>query len=351
MVARELAEFGKRPRVEPGIVSVSVAQPAEAAALAHQLRTPSRLLLVLARGQTATLDQLSRLVHGIDWAPFLSRHADIRVSVVSRGSKIRRKDTAEKKVLHALNDVKRRLPVRGRPSRDAVQQHVRIKLDGAKGMVSIDVGGDLLHKRGWRRDSTKAPLRESLAASLLVLAGWTGDEPLLDPFCGAGTFCIEAGLLATRRSPFVGRTLACFDWPSVQGPPREQPLPLEVPLFAFDHAEQAIAATRENARRAKVRVETRQVDVAHLDAPAPSGLLIANPPYGARLGRSESSVAGVYRALGRTLRGPLSGWRALFLAPNESLARTVDRHAFCLTTFSNGSRSVGAWALDAMGEE
>ena len=347
VVARELAELGHRARVLPGQVHVDVGGPSAVAELVHRLRTPSRVLFPLAEGPAATLDQLARLVRSVDWAPYLTRNTECRVSVVSRGSRIRRKDTAQKKVELALRDAQRRMrATRPTNARSAVSQHVRVRLDGARAVVSIDAGGDLLHKRGWRTTAGKAPLRESLAASLLVLAGWAEDEPLLDPFCGAGTFCIEAALYAARRSPYVGRTLACAQWPAVSTIRLPEPVSVAVPLFASDQSERAVALTRENARRAKVSLQARVVDIRDLDAPAPHGLVIANPPYGARLGQSERSVEGVYRALGRALRGPLAHWRALFLAPSERLARAVDRQAFCITTFSNGSRSVGAWALE-----
>lgn len=346
VVARELVDHGHRPEVGAGHVLVRVDTPAKAATLASQLHTPSRLLLELARGQASTLDQLARLVRGVDWSPFLHRRTPIKVSVVARKARIRRKDIAAKKVEHALADVQRAMRSTGKAPRKPVEQHIRVKLDGNKATVSIDVGGDLLHKRGWRQSVGKAPLRETLAASLLILAGWSGDEPLLDPFSGAGTFTIEAGLLAAGRSPFVGRTLACAQWPVADRLSPARGVAPVLSLHASDRSEQAVAHTRDNAQRAGVSVSARVCDVAQLTAPAPAGLLIANPPYGARLGQSEDTVRGVYKALGRALRGPLSGWRALFLAPSPGLARAVDRSAFQITSFSNGSRTVGAYGLD-----
>ena len=346
VVARELADLGIQPELQPGHVLARIDGPEQAARLAHRLHTPSRLLLEVVRGPVATLDQLARLARSADWTPFLQRRTPLRVSVTARGSRIRRKDTAVKKVEHAIADALRKPGPFKRGGGAPIEQHVRVRLDGGQGVLSIDVGGDLLHKRGWRRQVGKAPLRETLAASLLILAGWSGDEPLLDPFCGAGTFCIEAGRMATERGPFVGRRLACAAWPAVGALPRARTQPLEVTLFASDQSPRAVEQTVANARTADIDVVASTADVRDLQAPAPAGLLIANPPYGARLGTSEASVAGVYKALGHALRGPLAGWRALFLAPSERLAAAVDRRAFQLTRFSNGSRTVGAYGLD-----
>jgi len=346
VVARELADRGLTPHLQPGHVQVRVDGPVAAARVAPFLRTPARLLLELAHGDVSNLDQLARLVRSIDWSPFLRRRTPIGVSVVSRGSRIRRKDVAARKIEHAIADIQRQIRTSGGARNRPVQQHIRARIDGRACTISIDVGGDLLHKRGWRQVAGKAPLRETLGASLLTLAGWTGDEPLLDPFCGAGTFVVEAGLMAMGRTPFVGTALACADWPVVGPQSAPRPLPLEVPLFAFDHDPRAVEMTEQNARRAQIPVQVEQHDIGNPVAPAPSGLLIANPPWGARLGQSETSVQGVYRALGHALRGPLAGWRALFVAPSEALALAVDRRAFLLTTFSNGSRSLGAWGLD-----
>ena len=348
-VARELTLLGHDVVVNPGHVALTVDDLAAVASLCHRARTPARLLLPVAQGHARTLDELARLVRGADWSPYLDRKDEVAVQVIKSQARIRRKDVAERKVTHAIADALRK--ARGTHARrPPVEQLVRVRLERDQAVVSIDVGGGLLHKRGWRTDSGKAPIRETLAASLLVLAGWTSDEPLLDPFCGAGTLPIEAALMGAKRSAFVGRSLPCTRWPALAGrrPPR---VPAAAGGFArsiqgCDHSERAIERSRANAQRAGVSVSFKQVDVAKVEAASDPGLVICNPPYGARLGKDDQAVRGVYKALGRSLRGSLSGWRALFLAPNPRLAGLVDRDAFQITTFSNGGMRVGVWGLD-----
>lgn len=350
-VAQELTDLGHTGlQVQPGHVALKVADLAAVAELCHRARTPARLLLPLAQGHARTLEELARLVRGIDWTPYLDRKDPISVSLTKSNARIRRKEAAEKKVKNAIADAMRK-PGPRRVRRAPTEQTVRVRLDGDKAVLSIDVGGGLLHKRGWRTDTGKAPIRETLAASLLVLAGWTPDEPLLDPFCGAGTFPIEAALLASGRSPFVGRMLPCVRWPALSEwrPPKGPRQAPAVSITGSDHSGHAIERSRENARRAGVSVPFNKVDIAHIESPSEPGLVICNPPYGARLGKDDGAVRGVYKALGRAMRGPLAGWRALFLAPNARLAALVDREAFQITTFSNGGMRVGVWGLEARG--
>jgi len=347
-VARELAALGHPSGVvNPGHVAIKVHDLPAVATLCHQARTPARLLLPVVKGPAPTLDELARLVRSGDWSRFLDRKDSVEVSVTKSQARIRRQDAVEKKVINAISDAMRSTRPR-RLRRRPVTQHLRVRLEGKQATISIDVGGGLLHKRGWRKATGRAPLRETLAASLLVLAGWTPDEPLLDPFCGAGTFPIEAALMASQRSPFVGRTLACNYWPALADwrSPNAQTVPIRVPIIGSDHSAEALVRSRDNAHRAGVSVQWIAADVARIQAPSDPGLAVCNPPYGKRLGNDSGSVQGVFKALGRALRGPLAGWRALFLCPNARLAGQVDRDAFQITTFPNGGLRVGVWAVE-----
>lgn len=344
VVAHELSRNGVDGRVEPG--AVTFAAPLETGIdLAHRLHTPDRVLLQVTAGPASSYDQLAALVRRAPWTPVLTRFAPIEVNVASATSRLRHRDALTKKVALAIQDVQRGLqPERGRGRPQGQRVHVRIRDDAA--VISIDTGGEHLHRRGWRQQQGKASLRENLASSLLELAGWEPDEALLDPMCGSGTVLIEAALRVRAGGPFVGRTLACRSWPALSKWSPARPLPRRplAPLLGTDREHESVLAAEGNARRAGVQVDWRQLDLEDVQAPAPTGLVVTNPPYGKRLGQN---VGGVYAALGRALRGPLQGWRALFIAPDPTLARKVDRRAAALTTFQNGGVRVGVYAVDA----
>jgi putative N6-adenine-specific DNA methylase len=346
VIARELSDHVHRGPIEPGAVPFT-ATLASGAALARRLHTPGRLQVQVTSGRVSTYGELAALVRRADWSPFLGRHTEVDVRVSSRESRLHHKDAIEKKVSYALRDAARKLPPgprKGGHRGGRLHQRLHVRLLGDIATLSMDAGGELLHRRGWRQAQGKASLRENLASALLVLAGWEPDEPLLDPFCGAGTIPIEAALMARGQGPFVGRRLACEDWPSVTQPPSRRPASaVTVQISGFDKEPTAMDQSNENARRASVSIDFRLFDVAHLEAPAPLGLIVTNPPYGQRLG---VDVGGVYAALGRALTGPLAGWRAVFLSPHASLARKVHPDAVRLTTFKNGGISVGVWAVE-----
>ena len=341
VVARELAQHGIEPLPERGFVRFR-APLDQGAQLAHRLRTPDRILLKMAEGKAKSLDQLVGLLRTADWKQVLRPRQPLTVAVTARTSRLHRRNTISAKVERTLADA-----VRGAgPARGAtVAQRVQVRLVDDLAEVSLCTGGELLHRRGWRSEAGRAPLRENLAASLLLIAGWEGDEALVDPFCGSGTLGIEAALLATGRSPFVGRALACSVWPalgrfSVHLPP---PTPLEVPIQGSDREPQALLAAQEQTRRAGVSgLDWLQLDVAEVEPNAPTGVVVANPPYGKRLG---NNVGGVYAAFGRTLRDRFTGWRAVFLAPSPALARKVHRDCERITHFSNGGTPVGVYGV------
>ena len=306
---------------------------AEGLALARMLRTPSRMLLELSTGRARSLQDLGDLVAAIDWSPFLDRRMPLAIHV--NGSALGRRDVVEKKVAHVLEATLRK----GRPGPPPPEQGVYVRVADDVS-ISLDVGG-LLHKRGWRTEQGKAPLRENLAACLLVAAGFAGEGPLLDPFCGSGTIPIEAALLATGRSPFTrDRVFAADAWPCA---PRmvEAPGGRSGVIAGSDSSTMEIDRARRNAQRAGVAIDLDVRPIDRVERIGDTGLVVANPPYGERLGKD---VRGVYAAFGRVLRERLADWDAVFLAPDERLAAMVDREAERITTFQNGGIRVALYA-------
>jgi len=201
--------------------------------------------------------------------------------------------------------------------------------DGDQVTLSADAAGSPLFKRGWRARVGAAPLRESLAAGLLLELGYDGSVPFLDPMCGSGTIAIEAALLAARRAPGGGRRFAFEDWPGHDAARTEavrqrlgaHARPPPAPVLASDRNGGAVRLAGKNAEAAQadrfVRIERR--DAAQVEPPPGPGVCLVNPPYGIRLDRE---VEESWRALG-SLLGRLSGWTVGILAGDPALARLL----------------------------
>lgn len=344
IVARELEGLGVRGVVHPGGVRFEATVEA-GAALVHRLRTPSRLLLELVTGTARSPDELVALARRIQWKSWLMPDARLDVHASAKGSRLHFTDTVEKKVAWVVREALKGPRVVDRGPRAAIEQRVSVRMEADMATISLDAGGELLHFRGWRAEQGPAPLRENLAAALLFAAGWVGDEPLVDPFCGAGTIPIEAALLAQGRSPYR-RRFAAEEWPSLRlAVPRDTGRPLQVTILGADRDARVLGAAEANVRRAGVEVALRRADVAELEPPPGLGLVLTNPPYGRRLGEGDGRV---WSDFGRTLRDRFTGWRVLFLAPEPEMASRVHRGARRLLHFSNGGVRVGAYVVEVV---
>jgi len=210
----------------------------------------------------------------------------------------------------------------------------------------LDTSGEALHRRGYRSEAVEAPLKENLAAGILRLTGWDGREPLLDPMCGSGTLVIEAAMMALAIPPGHGRgfgfeRLAGFDaglWKAV----REAALaraqaPRKLALFARDRYGDELEKARANLKAAGLAgcAELKQADILDTGAPAASGVLVANPPYGARIG-DEAALAEFYPRLGDTLKKYYAGWRCYLFSGDPRLPRLIRLHASRRTPLYNG---------------
>lgn len=193
--------------------------------------------------------------------------------------------------------------------------------------VSVDSSGLLLHLRGARAETGRAPLRETLAAGLLSLAGYRGDEPLVNAMCGAGTIALEAAGIALARTPGRNRHFACESFPCFErasfdtvraqlGCAERKRLP--APIIAFDNDARAVAIAQRNAARAEHSQDIQFVraDMRDFKPPTAHGLLIANPPYGQRLGDLREARE-LYREMGKALRARWRGWRIALVVPRE----------------------------------
>lgn len=196
--------------------------------------------------------------------------------------------------------------------------------------VAIDTSGESLFMRGYRKEAGDAPMKENLAAGLLMLAEWDQTSPIVDPTCGSGTILIEAAMMAMKIAPGSSRRQFGFErligfqqeaWDRVLEEAASQEL-TELPFkfYGYDVDRPVLRMAKENAKRAGVDhvVEFNFESVATLNPPVEKGLLIANPPYGARLG-DEDNLRDVYRDIGFTLKHRFKGWDAWILSGNKDL--------------------------------
>ncbi len=220
-------------------------------------------------------------------------------------------------------------PAAKREARRAGVGEPRVRIDGTRATISVDAGGAPLYRRGWRARVGAAPLRESVAAGLLLASGFSGDRPFLDPMCGSGTLAIEAALVAGRRAPGLGRAFAFERFPGHDAARTARlrarlsalARPVPVTIHASDRNAGALRLARRNAEAAGVAdaIAFARQDAARVAPPPGPGLCAVNPPWGVRL---DEAAADAWRALAALLPR-LSGWDLAVLGPDRGLERLL----------------------------
>jgi len=347
LLAQELQTLGA-PKV--GAVPGGVAFEGEFR-LCYRANLESRLATrVLARvGQCPYRNE--RDVHegalAVKWPDWFGDRRTIRVDVKAARSPLRSLDFATLTIKDAVCD--RFRADRGRrPDVDTRSPDVRIQafLDRNTATFYLDTSGEALNRRGYRTEAGEAPLKENLAAGIVRLAGWQPGEALLDPMCGSGTIAIEAAMIALDVPPghargFGFERLSGFDrrtWSEVRDAAIARRLPSRrLPIFARDRYGDELKKARANLEAAGLAdcVELKQADVLDTGAPAASGVMIANPPYGARLGE-DAALAEFYPKLGDTLKKYYAGWRCYFLSGDTRLPKLIHLSASRRTPLYNG---------------
>ncbi len=301
-------------------------------------RIASRVILRLASFKAAHFSQLEQGTRDIEWATWLPHGATVAIRVTCRKSRLYHSGAVAERVVRIISDAVPSV-VGGKVTDDeesgARAQLLLVRLDHDICTVSIDTSGELLHRRGYRQAIARAPLRETLAAAMLRAARWTGETPLCDPLCGSGTLPIEAALMARRITPGISRSFVFEQWPVVdrQGwdvmradaRAAERPNAL-VPIHGSDRDAGAIESAIANATRARVNgdiVFTRQaLSLARPPQPDQHGLLIANPPWGERVGDAKA-LRDLYASFGSLARQAFAGWTPALLTSSEMLRRAT----------------------------
>jgi putative N6-adenine-specific DNA methylase len=310
-----------------------------------QSRTAQRIMVVLARFAAPGPEALYEGVQKVDWAPFVNPDLTLAVSAFLHASTITHSGFAALRVKDAIVDQLRDHGGR-RPDVDRESPDVRVFLYLAqdRATVYLDLSGEALFRRGYRSGAGEAPLKETLAAVLLRLAGWDRVTPLVDPMCGSGTLAIEAALWAGNVAPGLFRERFGFErWANFDSSAAEALARLKGELRARAHGQHpsisamdvdgaVLEQAKTNARQAGVRVRFRQAEVRDL---RPDGgaarLLIVNPPYGQRLDADNRLYQEMATAFSR-----LSGWRLAILAGSPLIARTMSLKPFRRFELRNG---------------
>lgn len=343
LLGKELQDLGIG-RLKPSSGGVAFSGDLQAAyRVCLWSRVANRVLLSLGRFKAPSPEALYAGVQRLDWSEHLKPEGTLAVDCFVRSSHITHSHYAALKVKDAVVD-QFRDATGVRPSVDLQNPDVRLNLYlfRNEARLALDLSGDSLHRRGYREEGGVAPLKENLAAAILLQAGWpelaASGGALLDPMCGSGTLPIEAALMAADIAPgLLGRGFG-FErwlghipeqWQSVRAEAEErrsaglQRLP---PIVGSDRDGRAVQLARRNAERAGVleHITFQTLELARVQPPAQAqtGLLVVNPPYGERLGE-QKELDPLYRQLGDVLRSAFTGWRAALFTGNPPMARAL----------------------------
>jgi len=321
-------------------------------------RLASRVLLPLAQFAAADPDQLYAGVQGVDWSEHMDSDSTLAIDCATSKSQITHSRYAEQKTKDAIVD-QFRVRTGERPSVSLERPDVRLNLylyqDQAS--LSLDLSGESLHRRGYRIDGVHAPLKENLAAGMLLRCGWpqicAAGGGLVDPLCGSGTLPLEAALMATNTAPGLLRTYYGFlgwkqhndaIWQEVRQAADEEHqrgvAALKVPIVGYDSDPRAIRAAWDHAQQAGmdklIHFERRRLEDFVPPTGVRTGLLIANPPYGERLG-NINELAPLYNQLGQVMAQQCQGWQGGVITSEKELGRAIGLRADKINVLYNGA--------------
>ena len=327
-------------------------------------RIANRVQLILFSGYGSTEQALHQLCTDFHWQTVFSPDKTLAIEFHGSSEHIRNTMFGGQVVKDGIVDHFRRLKGE-RPSIDKEKPQILIHayLKNDEITVSFDLIGYSLHQRGYRTQSGKAPIKENVAAALLIRAKWpelaAQGYTLHDPFCGSGTLVIEAAMMATHVAPGLLRQDQSLQywaqhqeslWEKLRSEALQQVKPLPVKLLGTDADHKAIELARANAERAGVAplVEFTLSAMKHIKPPVEKGLLACNPPYGERLGDTTQLVP-VYQQLGTALHEHYQGWKAAVITSSPILAKAIGLRSNKQYTLYNGALECKLYCFDISG--
>jgi putative N6-adenine-specific DNA methylase len=324
------------------------------------LRTATRVLVRIASFPATSFRTLEERAADIEWSRWLADGARPEFRVSASKSKLYHTDAVAERLV--------RVATGGRTMSEAdaeagPDQRFVVRLDHDTVTVNVDASGQPLYQRGWRGAQAKAPLRETLAAAMLLAVGWDGSEPLLDPMCGSGTIVIEGAMIARRMAPGWQRPFGFGDWPtfepgtwsSVAAEAAAGVRPAaEVTIVGADRDEGAVDAALDNAERAGVEadIDFERAAISDLEAPpgdAVAGWVVTNPPYGKRAS-AGADLRNLFARLGQVVSAQLPAWSVALLAHDPALVHHSGLPLRPRLTFTNGGLAVQLLVSEHPGE-
>ena len=334
VLKREITDLGYEiEQVEDGRVTFK----GDALAVARAnifLRTAERVMIVVSRFKATTYDELFEGIKALDWDSYIPKDGKFWV----------KKASSVKSALFSPSDIQsivKKAIVESLKNKynidwfdeDGDEYPIRVFLYKDEVIVALDTSGESLHKRGYRKNTAKAPISETLAAALIMLTPWRKDRILVDPFCGCGTFPIEAALIAANIAPGLEREFTAENWTNiidkkcwyeaVNEANDQINMDIETDIQGYDIDKEAIEMCRKNAKLAGVEdlIHFQTRDVGDLSHPKKYGFIITNPPYGERL-EDKEQVKVLYEKLGRQYK-KLDSWSAFVITSYEDAPKDM----------------------------
>ena len=297
-------------------------------------RIATRILMQIGRGNYATEDDLYEAAYKLNWPNLFDVKHDFMVKVTGVKCPLKSLEFATLRIKDAVCD-KFRQVVDSRPYIDTKTPAVRIHayLTADAYVYYVDTSGDALYQRGNRKASIEAPLRENLAAGILQLSGWKAGTALLDPMCGSGTFLLEACMMALNIAPGLKRDfgfekLKNFEadtWKKIKNSAHKNVKPTTFQkIYGSDSDLRAVRIAKQNLDEAGLleAVQLSQQNITEVIPPSDSGVMVANPPYGVRIGEDEE-LALLYPKMGEALKRKFAGWNTYFLTNDLRLPKLM----------------------------
>ena len=338
VLKKEILDLGYEiSRVEDGKVTFL----ADARGIADAnigLRTTERVLLKVGEFRAETFDELFEKTKALPWEKYIPKNGRFWVTKAnSVKSKLFSPSDIQSIMKKAMADRLGQVYHQSWLPEDGAEFPIRVSFMKDVATVCLDTSGVSLHKRGYRQMKVKAPITETLASALILLTPWRRDRILVDPFCGSGTFPIEAAMMAANMAPGLNRSFLAEQWPHLVSPEiwedareeaRDLILPdVQVDIQGYDIDDEALKAARANAKMAGVEhmIHFQRRDVKDLHHPKPYGFIITNPPYGERL-EDKSAMPELYRTIGKSFSG-LDRWSMFLITAYENAEKDIGRKA------------------------